>query len=61
MIFFSIITVVKNGEKFITDAIKSLHTQCDVNFEHIIIDGGSTDRTIEKINLFNKIFIFLLG
>ena len=56
MIFFSIITVVKNGEKFITDAIKSLHTQCDVNFEHIIIDGGSTDRTIEKINLFKKIF-----
>jgi glycosyltransferase involved in cell wall biosynthesis len=54
MIFFSIITVVKNGEQFICDAIKSLHKQHDVNFEHIIIDGGSTDKTIKNIELSRK-------
>ena len=43
----SVITVVLNGEKHLEDAFKSLHKQEGLNYEHIVIDGGSTDSTIE--------------
>lgn len=47
-IFFSIVTVVLNQTK-ISKTIKSLKSQKYKNFEHIIIDGGSTDGTIDII------------
>lgn len=43
----SIITPVYNGEKFIEDNIKRLQNQSYKNFEHIIVDGGSTDNTVK--------------
>ena len=46
--FFSIITVVKNDENNITKTIKSVQNQSFKNFEHIIIDGKSTDKTFTK-------------
>ena len=52
----SIITVVLNGEKHLEECIQSLYNQKSDNYEHIIIDGGSTDRTIEIIKKYeNKI------
>ena len=45
----SIITVTKNSEKFLQQNIESLSNQTYRNFEHIIIDGQSTDGTIEII------------
>ena len=45
----SIITSVYNGEKYLEECIKSLHAQKFKNYEHIVIDGGSTDKTIEII------------
>ena len=45
----SIITVTKNSEKFLEENIESLVKQTYRNFEHIIIDGVSTDRTLEII------------
>jgi glycosyltransferase involved in cell wall biosynthesis len=45
----TIITVVFNGEKFIKETIDSILKQTYSNIEYIIIDGGSTDRTIEII------------
>jgi len=45
----SIITVVYNNEKTIETAITSVLSQSYDNIEYIIIDGGSTDGTVEKI------------
>ena len=52
----SIITVTKNSEKYLQENIDSLSNQTYKNFEHLIIDGKSSDKTIEiiKKNL-NKI------
>jgi glycosyltransferase involved in cell wall biosynthesis len=43
----SVITVVLNGEKYLQTAIDSVIAQKYSSFEHIVVDGGSTDRTIE--------------
>lgn len=45
----SIITPVYNGEKFIESCIKVVLEQNFPDIEHIIIDGGSKDSTVEII------------
>jgi glycosyltransferase involved in cell wall biosynthesis len=45
----SIITPVYNGEKFIAACIENVIDQNCPNVEHIIMDGGSSDRTVEII------------
>ena len=45
----SIITVTKNSEKFLQENINSLKNQTYQNFEHIIVDGASTDNTLKII------------
>ena len=45
----SIITVVFNGVCFIEDTIQSVLGQTYENIEYIIVDGGSTDGTLEVI------------
>ena len=46
---FSIITVVFNNGKTIEDTIRSIESQTYRNVEHIVIDGGSTDQTLDVI------------
>ena len=56
----SILTCVLNNERFIDEAIKSFQKQSYENKEHVIIDGGSTDKTvsiIKKLKNNNAIFI----
>lgn len=50
----SIITVVYNGEKFLEQTIQSVISQTYNNIEYIIIDGGSTDGTVDIIKKYEK-------
>lgn len=52
----SIITVCFNSEKSIKETISSVLNQTKSNFEYIIIDGKSTDKTIEIIQSFENQF-----
>ena len=45
----SIITVTKNSEKFLEKNILSVNNQSYRNYEHIIIDGLSKDKTLRII------------
>lgn len=45
----SIITVVYNNVSTLEDAIKSVTSQTYPNIEYIIVDGGSTDGTVDLI------------
>ena len=59
--FFSIITVVKNDEVNIQKTIKSIISQSFKNFEYIVIDGKSTDKTIKKINNYKNKISYILS
>ena len=50
----SIITVTKNSQKFLEKNILSLKRQTYNNFEHIIIDGKSNDKTKDIIKKYRK-------
>ncbi len=56
-ILVSIITVCFNSESTIIDTLESVLNQTYKNFEYIIIDGGSTDRTIDIIKDFEIKFL----
>ncbi|WP_407931479.1 glycosyltransferase, partial [Ignavibacterium album] len=43
----SIITVAKNNKAGLLGAIECVRNQTYKNVEHIIVDGGSTDGTVE--------------
>jgi hypothetical protein len=45
----SVITICLNAEATIGRAIASIHAQRAVDFEHVVVDGGSTDRTLELV------------
>lgn len=54
MKLFTIISVVKNSEEFITTSFNSLKNQNYKNFEHIIVDGGSKDNTLKILKDYKK-------
>lgn len=53
---FSIITVCFNAETTIKNTINSVLAQTIQNFEYIIIDGKSTDKTVKVIKSFKEQF-----
>ena len=50
----SIITVVFNSESSLEKTIKSITEQEYKDIEYIIIDGGSTDGTVDIIKKYEK-------
>jgi len=58
--FFSIVTPSFNRSKFIYQTIKSIHSQSFKDFEHIIVDGKSTDGTINILKKLKKKYNFKL-
>ena len=55
----SIITVVYNSEQFIQTTLESVAQQQEKNFEYIVIDGGSTDKTLEIIKQYNIVDVLV--
>lgn len=51
---FSIITVTYNAAKVLEDTIQSIVTQTYKNLEYIIVDGGSTDETLDIIHKYQE-------
>lgn len=49
MFFFSIVIPLYNKEKFVLNTLKSVLNQTFQDFEIIIIDDGSTDKSAEKV------------
>ena len=46
----SIVTITYNSEKTLEETIQSVVSQEYNNFEYLIIDGGSTDHTLDIVN-----------
>ena len=51
---FSIITVTYNAAKVLEDTIQSIVTQTYKKLEYIIVDGGSTDETLDIIHKYQE-------
>ena len=52
----TILTVAFHAEETIGRTIESVLHQTYQNIEYIIIDGGSTDRTVETASTYQRIF-----
>ncbi len=54
----SVITVCKDSEEFIEQCVESVVTQELDDFEYVIIDGGSTDGTIQRLRRYEAHFSY---
>lgn len=50
----SIITIVRNSDKYIERTINSVLNQTYNNIEYVVLDGASTDKTIEIISKYSS-------
>lgn len=56
----SVLMPTWNAEQFLADAVESILAQTFRDFELLIIDGGSTDRTLEILSRYNDSRIRIL-
>jgi glycosyltransferase involved in cell wall biosynthesis len=57
----SLITVCLNSESYIANAIESVDLQTWPDIEHIIVDGGSSDSTLDIIGAYRKPWRYLIS
>jgi glycosyltransferase involved in cell wall biosynthesis len=50
----SVVTVCFNAEKTIGQTLESVASQTYPNVEHVIVDGGSTDHTLDVVKKFER-------
>lgn len=55
-VFLTIVTVCYNAEQTISQAIESVLAQTSSDYEYLVIDGGSTDATLEIIESYRSQF-----
>lgn len=53
----SVVTPCFNGQPYIEEAIESVEKQSYDNYEHIVVDGGSTDGTLDVLRSADVEFI----
>lgn len=57
----SIITITYNSEKTLEETIQSVISQGYDNLEYLIIDGGSTDHTLDIVNKYREHISYLVS
>ena len=57
----TVITIVFNGQETLSKAIESVANQTYPNVEYIIIDGGSTDRTLDIIKKYDDVINYWIS
>ena len=57
----SVVTIVRNGEYEIEETIKSVLKQNYKHIEYIIIDGNSTDNTMNIINRYKNNISYIVS
>lgn len=60
-VLITVVTVVLNAEKTIARTIESVLTQSYKNIEYIIIDGGSSDGTVDVIKRYREMIAYFVS
>lgn len=57
----SVVTVTFNSERWLRQTIESVRDQKYPNLQYVLIDGGSTDRTLEIVDEYRELFDVILS
>ena len=57
----TIVTVTYNSEQFLEETIQSILNQTYDNIEYIIIDGGSTDQTLNILEKYEDVIDYIIS
>jgi glycosyltransferase involved in cell wall biosynthesis len=53
--FFSLVTVCYNAERSIANTLQSAREQTCRDFENVVVDGASTDGTLDVVHRFDDL------